>query len=133
MKRNDAMIKSEKGAGLVEIIVAILIFGIGISAALRILPTSNRSASRAGNLTVATNLAQEKLEELMSYPHSDMELSSGIHTDPNNPLELHYTRNWTVTDDNPVNDMKRVDVTVSFQTASKDSVVTLSTYLTPRR
>ena len=127
------MFKSEKGAGLVEIIIAILIFGIGISAALRILPTSNRAATRAGNLTVATNLAQEKVEELMSYPHSSTELSNGGHPDPENPLDLHYTRSWTVTDNDPVADMKKLEVSVSFQTSSKDSVVTMSTYLTSRR
>lgn len=127
------MFKSEKGAGLVEIIVAILIFGIGISAALRILPTSNRAATRAGNLTVATNLAQEKVEELMSFPHTSADLSNGVHTDPENPLDIHYTRSWTVVDNDPVQDMKRVAVSVSYQTASSDSVVTMSTYLTSRR
>ena len=127
------MFKSEKGAGLVEIIVAILIFGIGISAALRMLPVSNKSATRAGNLTVATNLAQEKVEELMSYPHSSLEISSGNHSDSENPLDIHYTRSWTVVDDDPVADMKKLVVSVSFQTASKDSVVTMSTYLTSRR
>ncbi|MBN2184215.1 MAG: type II secretion system protein [Candidatus Krumholzibacteriota bacterium] len=127
------MFKSEKGAGLVEIIVAILIFGVGISAALRILPSSNRAATRAGNLTVATNLAQEKVEELMSFPHSSTDLSSGVHTDPDNPLDIHYTRNWTVVNDSPVPDMKTLTVSVSYQTSSKDSVVTMSTYLTSRR
>jgi len=32
------MLKSEKGIGLIEIIIAMLIFAIGISAAIRTLP-----------------------------------------------------------------------------------------------
>ncbi len=127
------MFKSEKGAGLIEIIMAILIFGIGISAALKILPAGNSAATRAGNLTIATNLAQQKIEELMSYPYSSSDLSNGSHTDSENPLDIHYTRSWTVIDDDPVTDMKRLAVSVSFQTASKDSIVTMSTYLTSRR
>ncbi|MBN2071884.1 MAG: type II secretion system protein [Candidatus Krumholzibacteriota bacterium] len=127
------MFKSEKGAGLVEIIIAILIFGVGISAALRILPSSNSATSRAGNLTIATNLAQQKIEELMSYPYSSADLTNGSHTDPENPLDIHYTRSWNVVDDDPVSDMKRLTVMVSYQTASRDSIATMSTYLTSRR
>jgi prepilin-type N-terminal cleavage/methylation domain-containing protein len=127
------MLQSQKGIGLVEIIIALVIFGIGISAAIRTLPVSNTATSHARNLTIATNMAQEKIEELMSVPYNDGELSSGAHTDAQNPLERHFTRTWNVTDNVPLTDMKQVTVTVSFTSGSADSSVTLMTYLTSRR
>jgi type IV pilus assembly protein PilV len=127
------MLQSQKGIGLIEVIIAILIFGIGISAAIRTLPVSNTATSRARNLSTATNLAQEKIEELMGSPYTSADLSSGTHNDPDNPLELHFTRTWIVADNTPLTDMKQIDVTVSFSSGSADSSVTLTTYLTSRR
>lgn len=126
-------LKSQRGIGLIEIIVAMLVFAIGITAALRTLPDSNRATSRARNITIATNLAQEQIERLMGSPFSDAALSAGTHADPNNPLEQHFTRSWVIADNSPLSGMKRVDVTVSFNSGSADSSVTLSTYITSRR
>jgi type II secretory pathway pseudopilin PulG len=127
------MMQSQKGIGLVEIIIAILIFAIGITAAIRTLPESNTATTRSRNLTIATNLAQEKIEELIGSPLSDAQLNAGDHNDPRNPLERIFTRTWSVTDNVPLTDMKRVAVTVSYTSGSDDNSVTLTTYLTSRR
>ncbi|UCG50473.1 MAG: prepilin-type N-terminal cleavage/methylation domain-containing protein [Candidatus Latescibacterota bacterium] len=127
------MLKSQRGIGLIEILIAMVLFGIGLSFAMRTLPDSNTIMTRGRNITKATNLAQEKIEELMSIPYSDTDLTAGTHNDPDNPIERHFTRTWTVTDDMPLKDMKTVNVTVDFQTASKDSSVTVSTFITSRR
>ncbi|MCI0479838.1 type II secretion system GspH family protein [Candidatus Uhrbacteria bacterium] len=127
------MLKSQSGVGLIEIVIAMLIFGIGISAAMRTLPDSNMATTRARNLSVATNLAQEQLEALMGTPLTSAELSAGTHVDPRNPLERHFTRTWIVTDNVPLTGMKRVVVSVVYAGGSDDRTVTLTTYLTPRR
>jgi prepilin-type N-terminal cleavage/methylation domain-containing protein len=128
-----AIAKSQKGLGLIEIVIALLIFGVGVTAAIRTLPVSNNTTTRARNLTRATNLAQQKIEELIGSQYNSAELSAGTHNDPQNPLELHFTRTWTVTDDNPLPDMKNVTVTVTYESGSNDNSVTLATYITSRR
>ena len=133
IKERKSVIGSDDGVGLVEIIIAMLIFAIGISAAIQTLPVSNASTTRSRNITLATNLAQEKIEELSGVPFSHADLVAGTHTDPDNPLEVHFTRSWNVVDDIPITGMKEVDVTVSFNAQSADSTVTLSTYITSRR
>jgi len=127
------VLNSEKGIGLVEIIIAMLIFAVGITAAIRTLPVSNRSTTRARNLTTATNLAQQKIEELMGIPYGDAQLGAGTYNDQDNPIERIYTRTWTVTDNDPIQDMKTVTVNVTYLSGSKDNSVTLSTYITSRR
>jgi len=127
------MLNSQKGIGLVEIMIAMLIFGVGITAALRTLPDSNKATSRARNLTIATNLAQQKMEQLVGTPISGADLNAGNHVDPENPIDIHYTRNWTVTDNSPLTDMKTVTVTVTYTSGSSDNFATLTTYLTSRR
>jgi type II secretory pathway pseudopilin PulG len=113
--------------------IALLIFAIGIAAAIQTLPNSNTATTRARNLTIATNLAQEKIEELIGLPFNSADLNSGNHADPRNPLERIFTRTWNVADNVPLVDMKQVTVTVSFESGSNDNSVTLDTYITSRR
>jgi len=127
------MLKSQKGVGLIEIVIAMLIFGIGISAALRTLPDSSFATTRARNVSVATNLAQEKIEALTGIPLTSADLSAGTHNDPLNPLERQFTRTWTVTNNSPIVDMKRLSVTVTYAGRGNDRSVTLTTFLTSRR
>lgn len=127
------MLKSQKGVGLIEIVIAMLIFGLGISAALRTLPDSSFATTRARNVSVATNLAQEKIEALMGTALASADLSAGAHNDPLNPLENHFTRTWTVADDTPLTGMKRLSVTVIYAGRGNDRSVTLTTFLTSRR
>lgn len=124
------MLKSQRGASLVEIMVALVIFGVGITMAIRNLPEGNAKTTRSRNMSIAVNLAQEKMEDLLALPFGDADLSAGTHTDPDNPLRGHFTRSWTVVTDNPVVDMKSISVSVTFPTASADSIRTLSTYIT---
>lgn len=127
------MLKSQRGVGLIEIVIAMLVFAIGISAALRALPDSNVATTHARNISIATNLAQEQLEILSGTPYNGADLTAGNHVDPRNPLNRHFTRTWIVADNTPINGMKRVAVTVSFNSVKADSSVTLNTFLTSRR
>jgi len=126
------MLRSKSGISLVEILVAMMILGFGISMVMRTLPESNTITSRARNITKATNLVQEKLEQLINQPFGDPVLAQGLHADPENPIERDFRRSWVVQDDNPYAGMKRVSVRVSFPTASADSSVSISSVISSR-
>jgi Tfp pilus assembly protein PilV len=125
--------KNEKGSSIVEIMVALLIFGIGLVAAFRMLPQSSATTTHSRNRTTAVNLAQEKIEELMSDGYENADLTAGDHVDAGNPISNHFNRTWSVTDDTPITDMKSVSVSVNFPTSGADSSVTLRTYKTSRQ
>jgi prepilin-type N-terminal cleavage/methylation domain-containing protein len=129
----DRAMLNQRGAGLVEIMVALVIFAIGLTVAMRNLPEGNAKTTRSRNMSIAVNLAQEKLEDLMATPYNDADLDAGDHTDADNPLRGHFTRTWSVTDDTPLVGMKAIDVSVSFPTASADSIRTLRTFRTSRQ
>jgi len=127
------MLKNQRGASLVEIMVALVIFGIGLTMAIRSLPEGNAKTTRSRNMSIAVNLAQEKLEDLMALTYIAGDLTAGTHDDPDNPINGHFTRSWTVVDDTPMPEMKSISVSVSFPTASADSVRTLRTFITKRQ
>jgi prepilin-type N-terminal cleavage/methylation domain-containing protein len=126
-------LKNERGATLLEIMVALVVFGIGLVIAMRTIPESTAKTSRSRNLTIAVNLAQEGIEELMGEPFNAADLTAGTHADPDNPLRGHFDRSWTVTDATPVAGMKLISVSVSFPTASADSVAMLRTFKSSRQ
>jgi len=125
--------KNQKGASVVEIMVALVIFGIGLVAAFRMLPQSSAKTTHSRNRTTAVNIAQEKIEELMADGYEHADLAAGDHDDASNPISNHFSRTWTVTDDTPITDMKLVSVSVTFPTSGADSTVTLRTYKTSRQ
>lgn len=124
---------NDKGASLLEIIVAITVFGIGLVVAMRTLPESSVKTTRGRNLSIAVNLAQEGIEELMGRTFTDADLAPGAHDDPDNPLRSHFIRQWTVADATPVAGMKLITVSVAFPTAGADSVATLRTFKSTRQ
>ena len=127
------MLNNHKGTSLIEIMIALIIFGVGITFAMRMLPESNTATTRGRNLTKATNLAQEKIEELMGIAYNNADLNTGNHTDADNPLDTNFTRSWAVTVDSPAPGMKLVAVTVSFPADNSDNSATLTSIISNSR
>lgn len=120
-------LRSRHGFTLVEMMVALVVFGLGLMALAQTMPQGLAMRDRARRMSVATNLAQQEVERLRGLPYDDPQLAGGAHTDPMGPAEGVYARRWTVADNSPVTDMKTVTVTVSFPTSSPDSVAVMTT------
>lgn len=122
-------LNSNRGFTLVEMMIALLVFGIGIVALAQSLPNGVRVRDHARRLSVATSLAQEQIERLRALPDEHADLGAGDHTDPENPINGAYRRQWSVQADSPIPGMRRLTVTVSFTTASPDSQAILTTQI----
>ena len=118
--------RGESGFTMIEALVALSLFGIGMLALMQLAPRASHSGNQAHMVSQAMSLAQAKVEELRALPETNGELAAGTHDDT---ADLSgYLREWTVTDDTPITGMKQVTVRVSFETLSADSVATISTY-----
>lgn len=127
------MLKSDKGISLVEIMVAMTLFTAGVTLAMRSLPESNSATTVSRNMAKATNIAQEKLEELLNLEYENTDLNDGKHNDTENPIDEHFTRTWSIVADSPVTDMKTVEVTVVYPPGGANDEVTLTTTITNGR
>ena len=67
----------EQGFTLIEILIAITVFAIGILAVGKMQITAIQGNSRANQLTEAVTLAQSKIEELISLNYNDPLLADG--------------------------------------------------------
>ena len=85
---NTALSKRNRGFSLIEVMIAMAIFSIGILA-VGSMQLSNTKNNTTGNLmTGATMLARQKIEELKNLPPTDIDGADGNDTDG------IYTREW---------------------------------------
>jgi type IV pilus assembly protein PilV len=125
MKIND-----EKGFSLIEILIAITVFAIGILAVGKMQITAIKGNSFANDLTKATTLAQDRMEGLIGLSYTDPLLDdtngdshAGIddanattadHNDPNNPVDGRYNISWNIAPDHYIGNTKEIRVIITW-------------------
>ena len=114
--KNNAIRKSKKDEGftLIEVLIAISIFAIGMLAVATMQISAIKVNSNAGKITTRITWAQDKLEKLMALPYTDSQLQAA-----GSPFQETtsdgYIVSWTVTDNTPITNTKLITVTVTGQ------------------
>ena len=124
-----AMFGDQEGMTLIELLVVCVIIGIAFVGLASIFPLGTRNLSESKMRTVATDLAQEKMEELLGPDAAVADLLHGTHTDSGNPIKTSFNRYWTVADDTPVTDIKKIEVRVTYPHGGGTRDATLVTFL----
>ncbi|MCF6265374.1 MAG: prepilin-type N-terminal cleavage/methylation domain-containing protein [Desulfuromusa sp.] len=100
----------DKGFSLIEVLIAVTIFAVGLLAVASMQFTSVKGNFSARNVTEAITLGQAKAEELytLAYDHGD--LSAGVHTQALG----YYNYQWTVVDNDVLNNTKTITLDVQY-------------------
>jgi type II secretion system protein I len=99
--------KSHHGFTLIEVLIAMAIFSIGILAVGTMQVSSTNSNAAARIQTEEYTWVVDQIERLTGLDYNDPALNAGGHSIARTP----YTVSWTVADDQPVNGAKRIAVT----------------------
>jgi type IV pilus assembly protein PilV len=122
--KNTVIKKSQKDQGftLIEVLIAISIFAIGLLAVATMQISAINVNSTAGQITTRMTWAQDKLEKLIALPYSNHLLEdlgdppSGTDSEDESHQETSsddYIISWTVTDNTPVPNTKLITVSVT--------------------
>jgi len=113
--------KNEKGFTIVEVLMAISIFAVGLLAVATMQYSAIKVNSSANHLTIRTTVAMDRLEQIMAWQFTNANLvdnnpNVGVVTtypdfDPNPPAGI--TISYTVDNNNPIQRTKLITVTVS--------------------
>ena len=117
------MMKEQNGFTLLEVIIALCIFSIGLLAVASMQMSAIKGNHFSGTLTEATNWAADQMETLMSLPYdADPDLVAGDHTSPQEDI---YTIAWNVLDDATTNNTKTITITVAWTDRGSQRTITL--------
>jgi len=106
-------LKKEDGYTLIEVLISLTIFAVGMLAVASMQTAATRMNSTAGKLTNLSTWGMDKIEELSALSYSDPLLDSA--SNPHQEILGNYIISWTIIDDNPITNTKNITVTVTGQ------------------
>lgn len=104
----------QAGFTLIETLIAIAIFSIGLLAAASMQITAFQGNRTAGQQTEVVSLASQHLEELAALPYDDAQLAGGMHTEAGIGPAGQYTLEWRIQADSPLPETKTITLTVRW-------------------
>ncbi len=99
-----------RGFTLIEIMVGLVLLTIGALSLAAMSATVANANRDSTNRTRADQLLHEKVEELQSMNYGDIESGD----DDFDVGDIAFTVTWTVENDTPVNDVKRVTLVANW-------------------
>ena len=130
---NMFMRRGERGFTLLEVLIAVCIFAVGVLAVATMQISGTRGNRLANELTQATALAQDRIEELKSKDISSADLAPGNYDDPGNPIAETtsgaglFNRSWVITGLPTTPPSRSVTVTVAWTLGGNTHNVVLTT------
>lgn len=121
--------RAERGATIIEMMIALVVLAIGILAVGQLFPAGSRGQQKDRMFTTANMLAHEQLETLRAVKWSDPSLTVGVHGPDSVGTARQYARSYVVAPmPAPMDQVRRVDVTVSY-TFLRPRTVTATSYI----
>jgi len=122
--------KTEDGLTIIETLIAVAVFSIGLLAIINMQISSRKISTQAMNMTKAINLANHKIEELISLQYDDNMIKDsnaeiGYFTEyTENNIDNGYDVQWKVDDNSPMNNTKTIIVSVLWVSTGLQKQVT---------
>jgi prepilin-type N-terminal cleavage/methylation domain-containing protein len=114
----------EDGFTLVELLITIIVLGIAIAGIAGLYYTMQITQVRSQHLDLATRAARTEIEKLRNNGYSSLVPGTTVAFDP--PAGLPQGGSGSVQISQPVDGLRRVDVTISYTDYGKAETVELS-------
>lgn len=121
MTNQMSVLEKNTGFTLIEVLIAVSIFAVGLLGVAAMQTSSIQVNSAAGQMTTRINWAMDKMEELKALPFSDPWLEvAGNPPDLDTAGNTHeettfdgHTIAWNITDNDPVPNTKKIVISVT--------------------
>jgi type II secretion system protein I len=118
-KLNICKLRNNKGFTLIEIMISIAIIAMGIFAVMSLIITVMKGNTLSKRVTIATTIAQEKMEDFKIRDYDNVVDDSGTYTTDTEPYyDIPYYWEASVT---PATDTKTITVDVYWSSGGTDT------------
>lgn len=118
----------QRGFGIIEALAAVALFAVAAVALSATTATSLSANHTSRDVSAASALIYDKIDELRSLNPDAADMASGKHVDASNPLTAtgdasgKYTRTWVVTENTPKVGMAQVVVAITWTVPEPRSI-----------
>ena len=116
----------QAGFTLVELLVTIVVLGIVIGSLGGLYYAMQATQAKSQHYDLAVRAARTEIENLRNNGYSALTPGSTIDFTSSLPTQLPAGKSGSVAVSQPVDDLRRVDVTISYKDYGKTQTVTLS-------
>jgi type IV pilus assembly protein PilV len=120
----DKPVLNQNAFSLIEILIAISIFSIGILAVVSLQISSMDLNTSSRRLTDATALASERMERLLALPYTHEDLSEEDNDDFQDTSGI-FEIFWNINEDQFINATKTIQVIVAYNNRGEQRQVVL--------
>ena len=114
------------GFTLIEIMITLVILSIGLLSLVGLQVSAIKGNTNSKRMTTAVSIAEKKIEQIKNSPYDNIQSES---TQQVSEGGINFTQQVTVTTNNPLQNTKKIDITVSWKGGSKSYSVPLSTII----
>jgi len=128
LSRLQKLKNDQSGYTLIEILIAITIFAIGMLAVANMQILGIKGNATARVVTGASAWASDRIERIISLPYDHADLAPGGHPAITPDPQGRYTLSWQVTENTPINNVKMIAVTIAWQDRGSNRSLTYNYY-----
>jgi prepilin-type N-terminal cleavage/methylation domain-containing protein len=108
---------NQKGFTLIEVMMALVMFSIGITAVLTLQITAVKTNLSSYYIQGANNALNNRIEKLINEPYENVKTEKTGQLDISSPL---FSTSWEVTKNCPEPEIKKIDISVQWKRGSKN-------------
>jgi prepilin-type N-terminal cleavage/methylation domain-containing protein len=123
---HSAANSQESGFTLIELMVTVTVLGIVIASLGGLYYTMQITEVQSQHYDIAVRAARTEIENLRNNGYSSLTPGATVDVTSSLPAALPSDKTGTVTISEPISDLRRVDVTITYTDYGKPQTVTLS-------
>ena len=131
VRKKLRLLSDDSGISFIDLMLSLVVLTIGVLALMDLQVIATRSNSSSSGTVVAISRAEEKIETFKNMAFTSIASQpSTTWTDP--VTKIIYTTTATVTNNQPINGVKKVDVTVTWSDKAGAHKVPMATVIAPQ-